>query len=42
MFQEIEVTPVVDFGQLEMVFIDLSEKQKIAEEMGHTVKPVVE
>ena len=42
MFQEIEVTPIVDFGQLEMVFIDLSEKQKIAEEMGHTVKPVVE
>lgn len=42
MFQEIEVTPIVDFGQLEMVFIDLSEKQKIAEEMGITNKPVVE
>jgi rod shape-determining protein MreC len=34
MFQEIEVAPVVDFGQLEIVFIDLSEKQKIVEEMG--------
>ncbi len=42
MFQEIEVAPIVDFGQLEMVFIDLSEKQKIAEEMGLTVEPVVE
>ena len=42
MFQEIEVAPVVDFGQLEMVFIDLSERQKIAEEMGRTVAPVVE
>lgn len=42
MFQEIEVAPIVDFGQLEMVFIDLSEKQKIAEEMGLTVDPVVE
>jgi rod shape-determining protein MreC len=42
MFQEIEVAPIVDFGQLEMVFIDLSEKQKITEEMGITVKPVVE
>lgn len=42
MFQEIEVAPIVDFGQLEMVFIDLSEKQKIAEEMRITVNPVVE
>ena len=42
MFQEIEVAPIVDFGQLEMVFIDLSERQKIAEEMGRTVDPVVE
>jgi rod shape-determining protein MreC len=42
MFQEIEVAPIVDFGQLEMVFIDLSEKQKIAEEMGPTVDPVGE
>lgn len=42
MFQEIEVAPIVDFGQLEMVFIDLSEKQKIAEEMGHAVDPVGE
>lgn len=42
MFQEIEVAPIVDFGQLEMVFIDLSEKQKIAEEMGLTIDPVVE
>jgi len=42
MFQEIEVAPIVDFGQLEMVFIDLSEKQKIAEEMGLTVDPVGE
>jgi rod shape-determining protein MreC len=41
MFQEIEVAPIVDFGQLEMVFIDLSEKQKIAEEMGITIEPVV-
>jgi rod shape-determining protein MreC len=40
MFQEIEVAPIVDFGQLEMVFIDLSEKQKIAEEMGLSVEPV--
>lgn len=42
MFQEIEVAPIVDFGRLEMVFIDLSEKQKIAEEMGTTVAPVVD
>ena len=42
MFQEIEVAPIVDFGQLEMVFIDLSERQKIAEEMGRAVDPVVE
>lgn len=42
MFQEIEVAPIVDFGQLEMVFIDLSEKQKIAEEMGLTIDPVGE
>ncbi len=42
MFQEIEVAPIVDFGCLEMVFIDLSEKQKIAEEMGTTVAPVVD
>jgi rod shape-determining protein MreC len=42
MFQEIEVAPVVDFGRLEMVFIDLSERQKIAEEMGITVAPAVD
>jgi rod shape-determining protein MreC len=42
MFQEIEVAPVVDFGRLEMVFIDLSERQKIAEEMGITVPPAVD
>lgn len=42
MFQEIEVAPIVDFGKLEMVFIDLSEKQKIGEEMGLAVEPVVE
>ena len=42
MFQEIEVAPVVDFGQLEMLFIDVSEKQKIAEETGLTPEPVVE
>ncbi len=42
MFQDIEITPVVDFGQLEMVFIDLSEIQKIGEEMGPAVEPVVE
>jgi rod shape-determining protein MreC len=42
MFQEIEVAPVVDFGRLEMVFIDLSERQKIAEEMGRTVAPAVD
>lgn len=42
MFQEIEVAPIVDFGQLEMVFIDLSEKQKIAEEMAGTMAPVVD
>jgi rod shape-determining protein MreC len=42
MFQEIEVAPIVDFGQLEMVFIDLSARQEIAEEMGLSVEPVVE
>lgn len=42
MFQEIEVAPIVDFGQLEMVFIDLSEKQKIAEEMPGTMAPVLD
>jgi rod shape-determining protein MreC len=42
MFLEIEVAPLVDFGDLEMVFIDLSEKQKIAEEMKLAVDRVAE
>ncbi len=42
MFQEIEVAPIVEFGQLEMVFIDVSEKQKIAAEMGRPLEPVVQ
>lgn len=42
MFQEIEVTPSVDFGQLEMVFIDLTERQRIVEEMVGPVSPVAE
>lgn len=42
MFQEIEVAPIVEFERLEMVFIDLSEKQKIAAEMGRSVEPVVQ
>ncbi len=34
MFLEIEVKPVVDFQKLEVVFIVLSEKQKVQKEMG--------
>ncbi len=36
MFLEIEVIPAVDFESLEFLFINLSERQKIAEEMEET------
>lgn len=42
MFQEIEVSPTVNFTQVEMVFLDLAEKQKIAEEMGAPLEPIVQ
>lgn len=34
MFLEVEVQPLVDFQKLEMVFINLSEKQKVDEDPG--------
>lgn len=34
MFQEIKVKPVIDFRKLEVLFLDISEKQKIHEEMN--------
>jgi len=34
MFQEIEVKPAIDFQKLEFLFIDISERQKIREEMN--------
>jgi rod shape-determining protein MreC len=34
MFLEVEVKPEVDFQRLEIVFIILSEKQKVQKEMG--------
>lgn len=42
MFQDIEVSPSVDFSKVEVVFLDLAEKQKITEEMGASFEPVVQ
>lgn len=37
MFLDIEVTPSVDFQKLDVIFIDLTDRRKIVQEMNHEV-----